>query len=34
VLAAGLWILSIASAITVVQRYIVVRRQVEAGDLT
>ncbi|MDN3358016.1 CDP-alcohol phosphatidyltransferase family protein [Actinomadura sp. DC4] len=34
VLAAGLWILSIASAITVVQRYIVVRRHVEAGDLS
>jgi CDP-diacylglycerol--glycerol-3-phosphate 3-phosphatidyltransferase len=34
VLAAGLWILSVASAITVVQRYVVVRRHVEAGDLT
>jgi CDP-diacylglycerol--glycerol-3-phosphate 3-phosphatidyltransferase len=31
VLAAGLWVLSIASVITVVQRYITVRRQVEAG---
>jgi CDP-diacylglycerol--glycerol-3-phosphate 3-phosphatidyltransferase len=34
VLAAGLWLLSIASAITVVQRYIVVHRHVEAGDLS
>jgi phosphatidylinositol phosphate synthase len=34
VLAAGLWLLSIASAITVVQRYVVVRRHVEAGDLS
>jgi CDP-diacylglycerol--glycerol-3-phosphate 3-phosphatidyltransferase len=34
VLAAGLWLLSIASAITVVQRYVVVHRHVEAGDLS
>jgi CDP-diacylglycerol--glycerol-3-phosphate 3-phosphatidyltransferase len=34
VLAAGLWLLAIASAITVVQRYVVVRRHVEAGDLS
>jgi CDP-diacylglycerol--glycerol-3-phosphate 3-phosphatidyltransferase len=33
VLAAGLWVLSVASLITVAQRYIVVRRQlVEAGE--
>jgi CDP-diacylglycerol--glycerol-3-phosphate 3-phosphatidyltransferase len=32
ILAAGLWLLSIASAITVAQRYIAVRRQVEAGE--
>jgi CDP-diacylglycerol--glycerol-3-phosphate 3-phosphatidyltransferase len=34
VLAIGLWLLSIASVITVAQRYIAVRRQVEAGELT
>lgn len=34
VLAIGLWLLSIASAITVAQRYIAVRRQVEAGELS
>ncbi len=34
VLAAGLWVLSVASLITVVQRYVVVRRQVEAGETT
>jgi CDP-diacylglycerol--glycerol-3-phosphate 3-phosphatidyltransferase len=32
VLAAGLWLLSAASLITVVQRYVHVRRQLEAGD--
>jgi CDP-diacylglycerol---glycerol-3-phosphate 3-phosphatidyltransferase len=32
VLAAGLWLLSAASVITVVQRYLHVRRQLEAGE--
>jgi CDP-diacylglycerol--glycerol-3-phosphate 3-phosphatidyltransferase len=33
VLAAGLWVLSVASLITVAQRYVAVRRQlVEAGE--
>jgi CDP-diacylglycerol--glycerol-3-phosphate 3-phosphatidyltransferase len=34
VLAIGLWLLSVASVITVAQRYIAVRRQVEAGELS
>jgi CDP-diacylglycerol---glycerol-3-phosphate 3-phosphatidyltransferase len=34
VLAAGLWVLSVASLITVAQRYIAVHRQVEAGELS
>jgi CDP-diacylglycerol--glycerol-3-phosphate 3-phosphatidyltransferase len=32
VLAAGLWLVALASVITVAQRYLAVRRQVEAGD--
>ncbi len=32
ILAAGLWILAIASAITVAQRYLAVLRQLEAGE--
>jgi CDP-diacylglycerol--glycerol-3-phosphate 3-phosphatidyltransferase len=34
VLAAGLWLLSLASLVTVAQRYVAVRRQVEAGELS
>jgi CDP-diacylglycerol--glycerol-3-phosphate 3-phosphatidyltransferase len=34
VLAAGLWLVSLASAITVAQRYLAVRRQVEAGEMS
>lgn len=34
VLAVGLWLLSLASLITVAQRYVAVRRQVEAGEVS
>jgi CDP-diacylglycerol--glycerol-3-phosphate 3-phosphatidyltransferase len=34
VLAAGLWLLSLASVVTVAQRYLAVRRQVGAGELS
>jgi CDP-diacylglycerol--glycerol-3-phosphate 3-phosphatidyltransferase len=34
VLAAGLWLLALASAFTVAQRYVAVRRQVGAGELS